>query len=179
MDNRDSIQRLKRGDISGLHMLVDRYQVKAARAAYLITQDRAMAEDIMQNAFLRVFERIDQFDIARPFEPWLMRIVINMALQAVGNQRRLVDLDALVLPDLLTDPAMQAEAHEEEQSVREALATLSPEQRAVVVLRYYLGYTESEIAHELEKPLGTVRWRLFAAHKRLRGLLAHLKGGQA
>jgi RNA polymerase sigma-70 factor (ECF subfamily) len=74
---------------------------------------------------------------------------------------------------------MQAEAHEEEQSVREALATLSPEQRAVVVLRYYLGYTESEIAHELEKPLGTVRWRLFAAHKRLRGLLAHLEGGQA
>jgi RNA polymerase sigma-70 factor (ECF subfamily) len=179
VDNRDSIQRLKRGDISGLHMLVDRYQVKAARAAYLITQDRAMAEDIMQNAFLRVFERIDQFDITRPFEPWLMRIVINMALQAVGNQRRLVDLDALVLPDLLTDPAMQAEAHEEEQSVREALATLSPEQRAVVVLRYYLGYTESEIAHELEKPLGTVRWRLFAAHKRLRGLLAHLEGGQA
>ena len=98
MDNQDAIQRLKRGDIGGLHVLVDRYQVRAARAAYLITQDTAMAEDIMQNAFLRVYDRIDQFDLTRPFEPWLMRIVINLALQTIGSQRRLVDLDALFCP---------------------------------------------------------------------------------
>ncbi len=113
------------------------------------------------------------------FEPWLMRIVINLALQTIGSQRRLVDLDALVLPDPTPDPAAQAETHEEEQAVREALAVLSPEQRAVVVFRYYLGYTESEMARELEEPLGTVRWRLHAAHRRLRGLLAHLNLGSA
>ncbi len=179
MDNQDAIQRLKRGDIEGLHMLVDRYQVKAARAAYLITQNAVMAEDIMQNAFLRVYDRIDQFDLTRPFEPWFMRIVINLTLQAIGSQRRLVDLDALVLPDPTPDPDAQAETHEEEQAVREALAVLSPEQRAVVVFRYYLGYTESEMARELKEPLGTVRWRLYAAHRRLRGLLAHLNLGPA
>jgi RNA polymerase sigma-70 factor (ECF subfamily) len=179
LDDQDAIRRLKRGDIGGLHALVDRYQIRAARASYLITQDTAMAEDIMQNAFLRVYDRIDQFDLTRPFEPWLMRIVINMALQATGSQQRLVDLDALALPDPTPDPAAQAEAHEEERAVREALAALSPEQRAVVVFRYYLGYTESEMVRELEEPLGTIRWRLYAAHKRLRGLLAHLKLGPA
>jgi RNA polymerase sigma-70 factor, ECF subfamily len=175
VDSLDAIQRLKQGDIGGLRALVDRYQVKAARAAYLITQDRAMAEDIMQNAFLRVYDRIDQFDLTRPFEPWLMRIVINMALQMTSRQQRLVDIDALVLTDSALDPATLAEVHEEEQAVQAALAALSPEQRAVVVFRYYLGYTESEMARELEEPLGTIRWRLHAAHKRLRGLL----GGHA
>jgi len=179
VDDQDAIQRLKRGDMGGLHVLVDRYQVRAARVAYLITQDSVMAEDIMQNAFLRVYDRADQFDLARPFEPWLMRIVINLALQTVGSQRQLVNLEALVLPDPTPDPATQAEIHEEEQAVREALAVLSPEQRAVVVFRYYLGYTESEMARELEEPLGTVRWRLHAAHRRLRGLLAHLNLGSA
>ncbi len=179
MDDLDSIKRLKAGDIGGLRVLVDRYQVKAARTAYLITQDRALAEDIMQNAFLRVYDRIDQFDLTRPFEPWLMRIVVNMALQAVGGRPLIADVDALALLDPAPDPAALAEAHEQEAAVRAALSALSPEQRAVIVLRYYLGYTESEMARELEKPLGTVRWRLFAAHKRLRGLLAHLKGGRA
>jgi RNA polymerase sigma-70 factor (ECF subfamily) len=177
VDHQDAIQRLKRGDIGGLHALVDHYQVKAARAAYLITQDRALAEDIMQNAFLRVYDRIEQFDLTRPFEPWLMRIVINLALQTIGSQQRLVDLESLVLPDPALDPAAQAEAHEQEQAVQAALDALSPEQRAVVVFRYYLGYTESEMARELNEPLGTVRWRLHAAHKRLRGLLA--RGGNA
>jgi len=67
MEEQEAIARLKRGDISGLEALVRKYQVQAVRAAYLITHDRGLAEDIVQAAFLRAYERIGQFDAGRPF----------------------------------------------------------------------------------------------------------------
>ncbi len=174
-DNLDeSIDRLKRGDIRGLEPLVRRYQVKAARVAYLITQDAALAEDIMQSAFLRVYEHIDQYKQELPFEPWLMRIVTNLALKATGRDWRSLnwdfDLDE-VFPDEQADPARLVEAQEQESRVRTALAALTPEQRAVLVYRYFLGYSESEISTAEGSPLGTIRWRFYAAHQKLKKLL--------
>lgn len=68
MDEHDVIARLKGGDIAGLELLVRRYQAEAIHAAYLIARDRALAEDLVQAAFLRVYERIAQFDATRrPF----------------------------------------------------------------------------------------------------------------
>lgn len=112
-DNLDeSIECLKRGDIRELEPLVRRYQVKAARVAYLITQDAALAEDIMQIAFLCVYEHIDQYNQERPFEPWLMRIVTNLALKATGRRWRSLnwnfDLNE-VFPDAHADPARQVD----------------------------------------------------------------------
>lgn len=169
-----SIDRLKRGDIRGLEPLVRRYQVKAARVAYLITQDAALADDIMQSAFLRVYEHIDQYREELPFEPWLMRIVTNLALKATHRRWRNLDwglnLDD-VFPDPQADPARQFETQERETRVRKALAALKPEQRAVLVYRYYLGYSESEISAIEGSPLGTIRWRFHAAHRKLKRLL--------
>src|SRR3990170_4599719 len=93
MDDGEAIRRLKRGDIGGLETLVSLYQVKAVRAAYLVTQDEAMAEDVAQEAFLRIYHRIHQFDEARPFQAYLMRSVINGALNAMRRQRRVLSLD--------------------------------------------------------------------------------------
>ncbi len=73
MDESRAIARLKRSDIAGLETLVRAYQLRAARTAYLIVRDRALAEDIVQSAFVRVFEHIDQFDARRPFGPWFLR----------------------------------------------------------------------------------------------------------
>ena len=82
MEEQKAIARLKRGDISGLEALVRKYQVQAVRAAYLIIRDRALAEDIVQAAFLRAYERIGQFDAGRPFGPWFLRSVVNDAVKA-------------------------------------------------------------------------------------------------
>ena len=71
MDEHQALAQLRRGDIGGLELLVQLYQVKAVRTAYLITRDRALAEDIAQSAFLRVHERIHQYNPDRPFEPWV------------------------------------------------------------------------------------------------------------
>ena len=184
MEEQEAIARLKRGDIGGLEALVRQYQVQAVRTAYLIIRDRALAEDIVQAAFLRAYERIGQFDTGRPFGPWFLRSVVNDAVKTATRRGRQVSLEASYegeetsLADLLADPnpgpADLAEAAETRQAVWDALGKLPPAQRAVIVLRYYLGLSEAEMAGELACPPGTVKWRLHAARKRLRVLLRPL-----
>jgi len=184
MEEQEAIARLKRGDIGGLETLVRQYQVRAVRTAYLITRDRALAEDIVQAAFVRAYERIGQFDAGRPFGPWFLRSVVNDAVKAAARRKRLVPLEAgyegeeTSLADLLADPgpgpADLAEAAGTRQAVWAALGKLPPAQRAAIVLRYYLGLSEAEMAGELACPPGTVKWRLHAARKRLRTLLCPL-----
>src|SRR5947209_14988504 len=80
MHEREAIELLRRGNISGLEKLVEMYYVEAVRTAYLVTRDRPLAEDIAQAAFLRAYERIHQFQAERPFAPWFFRSIVNDAL---------------------------------------------------------------------------------------------------
>ena len=80
MNDTQAIQRLKKGDISGMDWLVVRYQAKAIRTAYLIIHDDSLAEDAVQETFLRIYQRIRFFDETRPFEPYLLRSVVHTAL---------------------------------------------------------------------------------------------------
>ena len=188
LDEHEAITRLKSGDISGLETLVRQHQLQALRAAYLITQDRALAEDVVQTAFLRTYQRIEQFDADRPFAPWFLRSVVNAAIQTAQKQDRQFSLDEavqdndanLTFADLIPDAAPgldeRLEQAEMQQAVRLALQLLSPEQRAVVVLCYYLGLSEDEMSDQINIPSGTVKWRLHAARKRLRGLLDTFRG---
>lgn len=174
-----AVARLKSGDIRGLAALVEAHQVKAARAAYLIVRDAALAQDIVQAAFLRFYERIGTYDSTRPFAPYFMRMVVNDALAALRKRARSTSLDApdgeINLGDILPDPALipdgEIEAAELRGAVEAALDKLSPKQRAAVVLRYYLGLSEADMAASLDVPPGTVKWRLHAAKKQLRTLL--------
>jgi len=185
MDERKAIEQLKRRNIKGLETLVRTYQVQAVRSAYLVTRDRDLAEDIVQAAFLRSYERIDQFDADRPFGPWFLRIVVNDAIKAAARRKRFVPLEgeagkeSVSLTDLLADPnpgpADLAEAEETRQAIWTALGRLPPEQRGTIVLRYYLGLGEAEMAEKWSCPRGTVKWRLHAARKRLRTLLRSLR----
>lgn len=184
MDERQALARLRRGDIGGLETLVQLYGVKAVRTAYLITRDRAAAEDIVQVAFLRVHERIHQYHPERPFEPWFLRVVINDAVKAASRGQRQISIDAnlaesdLTLADILIDPTPEPADEFERQEIRaavwDAMGQLTPKQRAVAVLRYYLGYGEAEMAEYLTLPAGTVKWRLHAARERLQQLLTPL-----
>jgi RNA polymerase sigma-70 factor (ECF subfamily) len=179
MDEAEAIERLKRGDASGLEELVRRHQDTAVRAAYLVTHDEQLAEDLVQTAFLRAYERIAQFDSTRPFRPWFMRSLINAAVKAARRAERSVSLDqdsssawaALAVVDHRAQPEMVLERTWTARAVRDALARLSPSQRAVVVLRYYLEMDETDIADHLAIPRGTVKSRLHSARERLRVLL--------
>lgn len=175
MEERDAIARLRRGDIGGLEVLVRRYQAPALKAVLLTGGDYPLAEDIVQAAFLRAYERIEQFDPARPFGPWFLRGVVNDTLKALGRRRSVpLDLalrdgaDRFAADDAALDALLAAET---QAAVWAALERLAPEQRAVVVLRYFLGLSAAEVAAQLDRPPGTIRRRLHDARARLRGLL--------
>jgi RNA polymerase sigma-70 factor (ECF subfamily) len=170
----EAIERLRRGDIGGLEALVRRYQGPALKAALIICDDFALAEDVVQGAFLRAYERIEQFDPARPFGPWFLRAVVNDTLKALRRPHLSLDgaigsdSPRLAAADVELEAILGADTRE---AVWAALERLTPEQRAVVVLRYSLDLSAAEVAARLERPPGTIRRHLHEARARLRGLL--------
>jgi RNA polymerase sigma-70 factor (ECF subfamily) len=145
------------GSESDLELLFRRHWPRAYRAAFLIVHDHAAAEDIAQEAFVAAIRRLDRFDRRRPFAPWLGAIVANRAIdwvRARSSRREATDWG----PERASPPDPAVGRYSEE--VLAALAALSPEHRAVVVMRYVLEYTPGEIARALELPRGTVNSRL-------------------
>src|SRR5262245_15353615 len=76
-----------------MEVLVKRYQVRAVSAAYLVVGDLKLAEDVVQEAFLRAAEKIHQFDESRPFGGWFLRSVVNASIKAARRQKRFVPLE--------------------------------------------------------------------------------------
>jgi len=181
MEDQIAIARIKQGDLSALETLVKRYQVQAVHAAYAIVYDRALAEDIAQTAFVKVAERIHQFDEERPFAPWFFRIVVNDAIKAARKQKAIISLDEQFgestkrLAELLIDPTIRPEQvleqKETRQNILKAIHSLSPDQRAVIVMRYFLEMSEADMVTKMERPLSTVKWWLREARNRLRSLI--------
>jgi RNA polymerase sigma-70 factor (ECF subfamily) len=178
MDDLQAIRRLKNGDIGGLEHLIAHYQAKAVRTAYLVTQHEPLAEDVVQDAFVRFYERVHYFDETRPFEPYFLRSVVNRALNAVEKEHAAARFDeSLETPELqsLLSRAVSVEEQVEyaqlKAEITAALLSLSPRQRAAVVLRYYLEMSEKEMTEILSVAPGPVKWLLNAARTRLRALL--------
>jgi RNA polymerase sigma-70 factor (ECF subfamily) len=182
MTDEASIARMRSGDIGGLAWLVETYQLQGVRTAYLIVRDRSLAEDIVQAAFIRAFERIGQFKLESRFGPWFLKSVARDAIKAAERGRRMTSIEpGWANADTRTDydpfdeapgPAAVLEHVEDAAALWALLDRLPPVQRAVIVLRYYVGLTDAEIADHLDTPRATVRWQLFAARGRLRTWLA-------
>ena len=174
MGDQREMERLRRGNIAALGTLVRRYQTEALRAAYLVTHDLAQAEDVVSNAFLRVFERAEQFDPHRPFGPWFYRIVVNDAINFVQRRDRTTTLEHTGRNRISVDPIdpeATAVLNEERKAVRDALAQLTPSQRGAVVMRYFLDLSESEMVERTGRTRGTVKRHLHDARARLKQLL--------
>jgi RNA polymerase sigma-70 factor, ECF subfamily len=178
MDEKQAIHRLKQGDIHGLEFLVNQSQVKAVRAAYLITRDLGLAEEIVQESFVKAYRSIRTFDENRPFEPWFLRTVVNASVKAMQRSARQVDLgenaDESMFDELISSVELveaQIEFIQLQNRIWDAMQKLSPRQRAVIVQRYYLEMSEKEMAAESGAAVGTIKWLLNAARERLRSLL--------
>jgi RNA polymerase sigma-70 factor, ECF subfamily len=153
--------------MDGLNPLIERYQAGALRLAYLLTSDRALAEDIAQDSFIQAFRRVNRFEPGRPFAPWLHRIVTNIARERLRSRRRLreVRFDG-TFPSAesdeeratneasightphasVDDPLEHVEQAEARGAILEALDALTQKQREAIILRYYLGYNDRECA---------------------------------
>ena len=154
-DERAWVRGAQAGSASDLEALFRAHWSRAYRAAYLVVHDGPAAEDIAQEGFLAAIRALDRFDRRRPFGPWLHRIVVNRAIdwaraRALRGEVELTDALAAAPPDSPGDA----------RALASSLAALSPEHRAVIVLRYLLEYTPGEIAELLDLPRGTVNSRL-------------------
>ena len=182
MEGSDAIARAKSGNIAGLEALVRQHQVQAVRTAYLIVRDRQLAEDIVQQAFVRAYERIGQLEPGRPFAPWFLRSVANDALKAALRSKRTVPLEAAADAEQATlldrlashspDLSELVEERARAEAIWKAIGRLPAEQRAAIVLRYYAGLSDAEIAQQVSAPAPTIRWRLHAARERVRAQLS-------
>jgi RNA polymerase sigma-70 factor (ECF subfamily) len=164
-DERRLVRDVQRGSAQALEELFRREWPRAYRAAYLVVHDAAAAEDIAQEAFLAAVRAIDRFDRRRPFGPWMHRIVVNRAIDATRARalRSEVGAAAAEAAEAPPDPPSEPLSGD----VVAALRELSPEHRAVVVLRFVFDYTPGEIAKALDMPRGTVNSRLRRALDRL------------
>src|SRR4051812_6324352 len=156
------IRAAQSGSEEGMEALFRAHWSPAHRAAFLIVDDAAAAEDIAQEAFLAALRALDRFDRRRPFGPWLHRIVVNRAID--WSRARALRRE---VADEIEPEAPPQEAVGWSEDVVSALSVLDPDQRAVVVLRHLLEYTPGEIAKLLEVPRGTVNSRLRRALDRL------------
>jgi RNA polymerase sigma-70 factor, ECF subfamily len=152
-DERARVRGAQRGSASDLEALFRTHWPRAFRAAYLVTHDAGAAEDIAQESFLAAIRALDRFDRKRPFGPWLHRIVVNRAIDWTRARRLRGEVE-------LSESVPAPEPAREGVETFAALARLSPEHRAVIVMRYLLEFTPGEIAEALDLPRGTVNSRL-------------------
>ncbi|MCS7207565.1 MAG: sigma-70 family RNA polymerase sigma factor [Dehalococcoidia bacterium] len=172
MDEQEAIRLCQQGDREAFRTLVERYQDILLGTALLMTGDPALAEDLVQEAFLAAWQGMGGFDTRRPLKPWLVRILVNKALNTLRRRGQpAVPLDAATTHSALADPTEVALRRERHHALREALATLPSEHRQALLLRYYTDLTVPEIAHALGWREGTVKSRLHRALAHLREVL--------
>jgi RNA polymerase sigma-70 factor (ECF subfamily) len=178
--------RLAMRDIKAFEALYDRYGTLVYSTALRVVGDVQLAEDIAQEVFLRIWRRPDHYVPQRGrFVTWLLSVARNGAVDQIrtrGRRRRhetAGDEAARELPaDEGRDPALMAQLADERQKVRHALTNLPAEQRRVIEMAYYGGYTQQEIAELLSQPLGTVKTRIRLAMQKLRAALEPEVGGK-
>ncbi len=145
--------------------LLSRYRRPAITLAYQMLGNLEDAEDVAQEAFVRVFQAIPRFRGQASFSTWLYRIVTNLCLESRRRRKATVALDAIREPRAGDSPSRQVT---EALLTRQVLAAMAPELRAILLLRDQEGLSYSEIAEALRLPLGTVRSRLSKARTAFR-----------
>ena len=167
MTDNEAILRCQDGDRDAFRYLVDRYRDVLFGTAVLMTGNRAVAEEQVQEALLSAWRGIRGFRRGSPVKPWLVRILVNAVL---SHQRRRIH-PAVSLngngPDTvasdIADPSETLDSLEDRLSLRMAIADLSLDHRQVVALRYFAGLTVPETARSLGVRDGTVKSRLHRA----------------
>jgi RNA polymerase sigma-70 factor (ECF subfamily) len=158
------------GDNEAFGQLVRRYERRLLRVIQRFVRDPDLAEDLAQEAFLRVYERLDQYDSSRRFGPWLFRIGVNVTLDFLRRRKRRIW--GLLFTDANRDrwpdpPAVDRRAERDlQQEVWQVIEHLPEKYRIVLVLRDLEGFSTSEISAILNRREATIRWRLAEARNR-------------
>lgn len=171
MDDETLVQRCLSGDTEAFGELVSRYERPLFNVALRMLRDHEEARDATQNAFVKAWQHLDQFDRSRRFFSWLYRIAVNESLNRATRRKQAEPLDENLV-DRGHSPAERAERNEQSALIERAVDQLSDTYREVIVLRHWLDLSYDEIAEALHVPAKTVKSRLFSARARLGEILA-------
>lgn len=178
-DDLELHRRILAGDERAFDELYSRYAGAAYGLAYRLTGQHMLAQDVVHDAFLALWRAPEAFDPGRgAFRTFFLSLVHHRAVDTVRKEQRLRDRNeraANLEPVAVEDPSEgvvdQAYLRVRRQEVREALGSLSDDQRQVLQMAYFEGMTQAQIADQLKIPLGTVKTRTLAAMRKLRGVL--------
>jgi RNA polymerase sigma-70 factor (ECF subfamily) len=167
------VRRARRDDPAAWETLVRRHQEPVFRLAYLILGDADDAQDIAQEAFVRAYLALGQFDTARPLRPWLLSIGANLARnrrRSLGRYWAALERAFRANPEPYHPPPDRTAAADARR-LRQAVTRLRPIAQDVIYLRYFLELSEAETAEALGVPAGTVKSRLHRALDQLRQVI--------
>jgi len=167
------VDRLRRRDPQALGELYDRYGRLVYSLILRVVRDTGVAEDLVQETFLRVWNRVQGFDAQKgSIAPWLLAVARNRSIDylrsASGRERNALELEETDHPGLYTDMEHDILTSDKARLLKQALAKLSPNHKQVIELAYFEGLSQSEMAERMGQPLGTVKTWVRTALKNLR-----------
>ena len=175
------IRALQQKDLDALEELYGRHHRTALAVAFRVLQDRNLAEDVIQEAFLAVWRKPEAFKPERGSgRTWLLSIVRHRAIDITRG--RSYDKESLSLDEIAFEPrspdAWQNVSRKlDQEHIREALDALPVEQREAIVMAYFGGYTLKEVSESIGVPLGTVKGRVRLGMQKMKSLLTEIDAG--
>ena len=181
--DRELVRESRRGDREAFRELVERYQRKVFSVALGMVQNREDALELTQETFVKAYENLRKFKGESSFYTWLYRIVVNLAIDYRRRDRRQAtvglserpaggeELETLLPAAELSDPYQQARAHELGARIAAAIDELTPDHKAVILLREVEGLSYEDISRIMQCSKGTVMSRLHYARKKLQSKL--------
>jgi RNA polymerase sigma-70 factor (ECF subfamily) len=168
------VRAISEGDRRAMQTLYSRHNVRVYRYTLRLTNDAALAEDLVADVFIDVWRQAGRFRAKSQVETWLLAIARNKAISAL-RRRSHIPLDddmAITIADPADDPETMAEKSELRATVQKSLSQLPRLQREVIDLAYYHEKSIDEVAYIVGAPASTVKTRMFYARKRMEKLLA-------
>ena len=171
--DREAVRAIRGGDREALAHLVQRYQGRLFGLVLMMVRRPPAADEVTQDAFVRAYTHIDQYDDERPFYPWLAAIAVRLSQNWLHRQARTTGREGTALEDA-PEPAADAQslssliATERDREIWRAVAGLSSGERTAVILYYREEMTVRDIANALGVTTGTVKTLLFRARRHLR-----------
>ncbi len=168
------IEEVRAGNRGAFRELVLRYEKKLYRVIHRFVHNDALAEDLVQETFIRIYENLDQFDVSRRFGPWLFQIGVNLTLDYLRKKKRrgATSLFSEISSSRSLDPGADdpREKQDINEEVQRVLQEIPEKYRTVLVLRDLEHFTSAEVAAILNRKEATIRWRLAEARNRFKEL---------
>lgn len=168
------------GDISAFEQIVNRYKNSVFAVAYRITGQYQEAEDITQEIFINLYEKMYQFDNSKKLSPWIHRIAVNTSISALRKKKNIINVsfDEAFVPNYesfpgfdMNNPQVQVEIKELKTEVNAAIMELPESYRTVITLRYQMDFSNQEIADILGASRENIEVRIHRARKALRRVI--------